>query len=67
MVNINENPPKRSRFGNRRQRIERSQDESKTRILPMSGRLNPLTEDNLSRIHETSLEIGHIQRWFIKR
>ncbi|MBT7447613.1 MAG: trimethylamine methyltransferase [Tateyamaria sp.] len=57
MVNINENPPKRSRFGNRRQRIERSQDESKTRILPMSGRLNPLTEDNLSRIHETSLEI----------
>ena len=44
MVNINKNPPKRSRFGNRRQRIERSQDESKTRILPMSGRLNPLTE-----------------------
>lgn len=49
--------PRRARAGGRRKTGQQRSDDVPARRLPVAGRLNPLGEQDLARIHDTSLDI----------
>ncbi len=57
MVDAAKSVPRRSRSGGRRKTGQQRPGDGPVRSLPVSGRLNPLSEQDLARIHDASLDI----------